>query len=164
MPLKAIKPDKLSFSKDMTKALTDATNETLNKVKHDFERTTQGWRTKVKFTVQKARVTANGIEGSAGTDNAVYGYVNNGTKAHIIRPKRAKALRFQTGYRPKTRFRTLVSISGAGAYGPFAYAQVVHHPGTKPREFDYTIADMRQPDYEKACQEAITKAVKDGNN
>lgn len=159
MPLKAIKPNKPTWSKDMTKALTDATNATLNTIKHDFERTTNGWRTEVKFTVQKAKASANGIQGTAGTDNKVYGYVNNGTKAHLIRPKRARVLRFQTGYRPKTRFRTLISFSGGGAYGPFAYAQVVHHPGTKPREFDYTIADMRQPDYAKACQDAITKAV-----
>lgn len=164
MPLKAIKPNKPpSWSKDMAKGLVDTTNAMLNTIKHDFERTTNGWRTDVKFTIQKAKTSANGITGSAGTDNKIYGYVNDGTRPHIIRPKRAKALRFRSGYRPKTRFRTLISVSGAGAYGPYAYAQVVHHPGTKPREFDYTIADMRQHDYEKACRAVITKAASDGS-
>lgn len=165
MPLKAIIPKQsFALSKPMTKALAQATTDTLNTMKKDFERTTRGWKTEVKFTTQKAlNVTSTSIRGAVGTDNKIYGYVNNGTRPHIIRPKRAKALRFQTGYRPKTRFRTLISFSGGGAYGAYAYAKSVRHPGTKPREFDYTIADMRQPDFEKACRSAIAKASTDGS-
>lgn len=43
-------------------------------------------------------------------------YVVNGTKPHIIRPRRAKALRFQAG-------------------GRTVYAAFVRHPGTKPNDF-----------------------------
>jgi hypothetical protein len=97
MPLKAIKPKQsFALSKNMTKALAQATTDTLNTMKKDFERTTSGWKTEVRFTTQKAlAVTNDSIRGAVGTDNKIYGYVNNGTRPHIIRPKRAKALRFQ---------------------------------------------------------------------
>lgn len=39
-------------------------------------------------------------------------YLEEGTRPHIIRPKRAKALRFKVG-------------------GRTVYAKIVHHPGTK---------------------------------
>jgi hypothetical protein len=42
--------------------------------------------------------------------------VHNGTRPHIIRPTRAKALRFTIG-------------------GRVVYAKVVHHPGTKGKPF-----------------------------
>lgn len=43
-------------------------------------------------------------------------YVINGTRPHIIRPRRARALRFQSG-------------------GRTVYATVVHHPGTSANNF-----------------------------
>jgi hypothetical protein len=42
--------------------------------------------------------------------------VHDGTRPHIIRPKRAQALRFRIG-------------------GRVVFAKVVHHPGTRPRPF-----------------------------
>lgn len=44
------------------------------------------------------------------------GYVEFGTKPHEIRPRNAKALRFQIG-------------------GQTVYARVVHHPGTRPAHY-----------------------------
>lgn len=43
-------------------------------------------------------------------------YVTGGTRPHIIRPVRARALRFMIG-------------------GQVVYAKVVHHPGNKPNDF-----------------------------
>lgn len=51
-----------------------------------------------------------------GSDVEYAKYVNDGTRPHIIRPRRAKALRFRVG-------------------GRIVYASVVHHPGTKARPF-----------------------------
>lgn len=53
---------------------------------------------------------------TVGSDLEYAAFVNDGTKAHIIRPKRAKVLRFQVG-------------------GRTVFARLVHHPGTKPRPF-----------------------------
>jgi hypothetical protein len=43
-------------------------------------------------------------------------YVHEGTRAHVIRPRRAQALRFQVG-------------------GRTVFAKLVRHPGTKARPF-----------------------------
>ncbi|GKQ35198.1 hypothetical protein [Streptomyces sp. A012304] len=43
-------------------------------------------------------------------------YVTGGTRPHVIRPRRAQALRFTVG-------------------GRVVYARVVMHPGTKPNDF-----------------------------
>lgn len=51
-----------------------------------------------------------------GSDVEYAQMVHDGTRPHIIRPKRAKALRFRIG-------------------GRIVYAKVVHHPGTKARPF-----------------------------
>ena len=69
-----------------------------------------------------------------------------GTRPHIIRPKRAKALRFQKGrYMPKTnpggKFRGPGKVIG----GKTVFAKQVHHPGTKPRHFTRRInKDLRK--------------------
>ncbi|WP_329173335.1 hypothetical protein [Streptomyces sp. NBC_01477] len=43
-------------------------------------------------------------------------YVLDGTRPHVIRPRRARALRFQSG-------------------GSTVFAKVVYHPGTRPNNF-----------------------------
>ena len=61
---------------------------------------------------------------TVGSDVEYAPMVNDGTKPHIIRPKRAKALKFKMG-------------------GKTVYAKVVHHPGTRARPFlDRALADV----------------------
>lgn len=61
---------------------------------------------------------------TVGSDVAYAPMVNDGTKPHIIRPKRAKALRFKAG-------------------GKTLFAKVVHHPGTRARPFlDRALTDV----------------------
>ena len=60
--------------------------------------------------------------------NVAYaGFVNDGTRPHIIRPRRAKALRFRMN-------------------GRIVYAQVVNHPGTRARPFlDRALEEIARP-------------------
>ena len=51
-----------------------------------------------------------------GSDLEYAAFVNDGTRPHIIRPRRAQVLRFTVG-------------------GRTVFAKVVHHPGTRPRPF-----------------------------
>lgn len=63
---------------------------------------------------------------TVGSDVDYAPMVNDGTRPHIIRPKRAKALRFNVG-------------------GKVVFARVVHHPGTRARPFlDRALADVAQ--------------------
>lgn len=127
-------------------------------IRGDYEATTAGWRTPVTFVVREAGVARGGASIIIGTESEVYGYVDKGTRPHPIRPKSAKVLRFQTGYRPKTRPRVLRSTSG-GATGPAVFAKQVQHPGTRAREFTETIADKWQPRMARRVQLAIVRAA-----
>lgn len=61
---------------------------------------------------------------TVGSDVEYAPMVNDGTRPHIIRPRRAKALRFKVG-------------------GRTVFAKVVHHPGTRARPFlDRALADV----------------------
>jgi hypothetical protein len=78
------------------------------------------------FSADSARVTAGGA--------AVF--LEDGTRPHVIRPRKAKALRWPAKGTPVTlggRARTgAVRSLGRGA---FAFAKIVHHPGTKAQPF-----------------------------
>lgn len=144
----------------MYDAIRKAVHDTGMNIKKAFENTTSTWETDVKFTM---RSTFTGTEAKieVSTDNKIYGYVNEGTPAHIIRPRRARMLAFQTGYRAKTRPRSIASGPG-GASGPMAYANVVHHPGTKAREFTKYVSVRYLDVLPVVIQQAITKAAKEG--
>lgn len=60
--------------------------------------------------------TSGGLQGVITCDHPAVHYVLNGTRPHIIRPRRAKALRFEVG-------------------GRVVYAKVVRHPGSKANDF-----------------------------
>ncbi|MEU5834468.1 hypothetical protein ABZ820_12460 [Streptomyces diacarni] len=57
-----------------------------------------------------------GLQGIIVCDHPAVHYVLNGTRPHVIRPRRAKALRFDAG-------------------GRTVFAKVVHHPGTRANNF-----------------------------
>lgn len=92
------------------------------------------------------------------TDNVQYRLVNSGARPHEIRPRRAKMLRFQTGFRPKTRPRLIGSFAG-GKFGSYISTPVVHHPGHEAREFDAQIAEEYQDTFKKDVQDAIKDAL-----
>ncbi|QKW06929.1 hypothetical protein HUT18_11525 [Streptomyces sp. NA04227] len=64
----------------------------------------------------KVQPGARGLEGVIVCDHPATLFVLYGTRPHIIRPRRAKALRFDAG-------------------GRTVFAAVVHHPGTRPNDF-----------------------------
>ncbi|MFD8509719.1 hypothetical protein ACFV27_01035 [Streptomyces antimycoticus] len=57
-----------------------------------------------------------GLQGVIVCDHPAVRFVLDGTRPHVIRPRRAKALRFDSG-------------------GRTVFAKVVHHPGTEPNNF-----------------------------
>lgn len=69
------------------------------------------------------RVGADQIYISVGTNDLIFKFVDEGTKAHIIRPVRAKTLRWVSG-------------------GETFFAKEVHHPGTKAQKISQTIRDI----------------------
>lgn len=145
-----------AFEREMAKGLKDL-GQTIEKT---FEGTTENWETKVKFDVD---VQQNGaaLTLTVATDNAIYGYVNDGTRAHEIRPVRAPLLRFPSGFVSKTRPNSLRSGPGR-SFGAMVTAKVVHHPGTTPRHFTKYVALKHTKDLFTHIQDAVNRAAKEG--
>lgn len=65
-------------------------------------------------------------------------YVEDGTRPHVIRPRRKKALRFVQN-------------------GVVRFAKQVNHPGTKPRPFMKQARDRAEPLFDRLCREAVER-------
>lgn len=113
-----------------------------------------GW---VQEVVHGAGFVAVHVKPTGGKGRAKWLWLR-GTEPHIIRPKRAKVLRFPTIYMPRTRPGAGGQYQGPGkATGPIATAQVVHHPGTEPRMLPRAIARWSKPFFIKQMRGAIKR-------
>lgn len=153
--LTAIKPTKMPSGDEYAKAMQAAVLKSANLVQRDLQSTVATWSTKPKFSVT--------IEQSGGdyavlatTDSDVYGYVDSGTRPHVIRPKRSRYLRFSSGYKVKTR-PSIIGSQDGGSFGDDVFSRGVHHPGTKARQFTKVIATRRQKTTEQEISAAIAK-------
>ena len=109
----------------------------------DYKRTTSSWSHRVTFEAMSDTQADGSFSVMVGTDDRIYGYVDLGTRPHIILPKRARVLAFQGGYRAKTSPGVLGS-SGGGKFGATIFARAVRHPGTKARGFTRMIFDKHK--------------------
>ena len=136
--------------------LQSAVNTALDKVakdvQTDYKATYRTW-TKVRPDA-KITTPGTGMRKVEVTDK-VYRYVDHGTRAHVIRPKRAKFLFFaRSGFRAKTRPGWIGS--GAGSRGVRdTFSKGVKHPGTKPRLFTETIFEKHRRDLQKEIDKAL---------
>lgn len=84
--------------------------------KSELSRKVSRWRrTRASFTVRPIRDGYKVV-----TDNDIYRYVVDGTRPHVIKPKRAKRLRFKP--------------QGTNS---FVFAKRVNHPGTRSQYDTY---------------------------
>lgn len=152
---KAIKPKRLE-SEAMRAALEAKADEVSKDILLEFELTTATWERQVKFE-REVSVGPNSIDILVGTDDEIYGYVNDGTRAHVILPKGDYPLRFQSGYNAKTT-PGLISSKYGGPYGEVVYSRGVMHPGTEARNFDETIRKQQEPAFRRAMEAAMRDA------
>jgi hypothetical protein len=124
----------------------------------DFLLTVSQWEHEPKFD-KEVSVGPNSVDILVGTDDQIYRYVSEGTKAHPIRVKNAKALHFQAGYNAKT-MPGVISSKAGGAFGDDVFALEVQHPGTEARKFEETIAKKWRPRFQKEMQAAMKDAAR----
>lgn len=142
-------------------AIIDAQNNvTKRKLTDLFKQTTEGWQDPPQFSSRRIDTSSQlGIRVYPSGKNAdKWALVNEGARAHIIRPRRARLLRFQTGYKAGTKVRTLRSTAYQRS-GKFVQTKLVHHPGFEAREFTQTIADEHEPEFNQDMQDAIKKGA-----
>lgn len=139
-----------------------AVEYTLQAVKRDLEKTVQTWNKKPEFVTESKYQGGSRII-TAYTDNQVYNWLDQGTKPHIIRPKRARMLAFQSGYTAKTSAAPGAFIAKSGGpSGAWRYAKQVNHPGTKARKFYQKIQLRNQKRLEMELETALALAAKAG--
>lgn len=136
-----------------TRAYQRAAQRAAQELVEDHQQTTRTWTHQPRWTV---RVSAAAI--TVTTSDRIYAYVDRGTRAHIIRPRRAKRLVFRTGYHAKTRPGSLLAGHG-GATGPFVFSLGVHHPGTEARDFSGQLEKRWKRRWPSLLQAALHEAL-----
>jgi hypothetical protein len=144
--------------KNVQRAVQNALKNTAKNVQTDFKVVTQTWDHKPAFPIKDIS-NASQLGQEVSTTDEVFGYVEEGTRPHIITPKRGRVL-FIPGVnsRPKTRPRVIGSNKG-GRDSTFVYTRRVQHPGTEAREFSPTIAKKWQAELPDIVQRAIDAEV-----
>ena len=153
---KPIRPSKFKLKAFVAEFEKEA-KATANDIELDFELTTATWEHQVDF---EKLVDVDGpasVDIFVGTDDEIYGYVNDGTEEHIIEPKGPYPLSFQSGYKAKTSPGKMTARTG-GAFGPAVFAAWVLHPGTEARNFDEEIQKVWKPKFKRRMEKAMKRA------
>lgn len=125
------------------------------KIKEDYEKTVQHWKRDVEFTIREE----GDFDLIISTDDEVWGWVDEGTKPHVIEARPGKILRFGAGGKVKTTPGVLVS--GAGSRGnAVVFRRRVRHPGTKARNFSKEIARRWRKGVAPFVRDAIEEAMR----
>lgn len=155
MKIKAVIPRDLALDpRRLQRAIQNGLDASAKAALVDFKVTTQTWARKPDFEVTEPDPYTRVI----GTDNEIYGYVNDGTKPHLIVARNAKVLAFGVPSSPKTAPRVIGSSAGSRG-GTIVTRKAVRHPGTDAREFDETIAEKWENQLPITMQRAIDAEV-----
>lgn len=114
---------KVNAAIDASKKATVAATK---RVAKGLDEMTKDWKSKPEFkiTITDTRDRFSAVITPSGENADIFTFVDQGTRPHIIRPKRARTLVFRVK-EPKTK-RTVES-------GGVVFATRVSHPGTKPQ-------------------------------
>lgn len=139
----SIKP-KLFDSRIFHDAFVDAAEKVMQDSAQSFTDATKDWKHKPEF-IGTVKVTNKNIAITIQTDDKIFKFVDEGTKAHIIRPVNRKFLRWNNG--------------PGGVGGDDVFAREVHHPGYKGSKISESVqaiwSDL-MPDY---FDEALRKTA-----
>jgi len=155
--VKPIHPSKLNLPA-MQQELEDEANSIADDIMLDFLLTTGTWEHDVKFE-KIVQVGPDSIEILVDTDDEIYGYVNNGTRPHVILPKKeGGVLAFPSAYSAKTT-PGIASSHAGGSSGETVFAKGVLHPGTEARKFDEIISKDWEKRFKSRLQEAMKRVA-----
>ena len=163
---KAIKPAKLQVDKFRVAILDELRAEGVDQGK-ELKKTVTGWKgDKPKFEslIGLDSQGASVATGPTGSDKGVQKWVwlDEGTRAHVIRARRARRLRFRSGgFRAKTSVGKFESGAGRAASGPYRFPLSVQHPGTKARGWSALLSKRRKEPFRRRLFAAMNKAAQE---
>ena len=118
-------------------------------IEKDYIKTTKKWKKKPVW-IRKSKISDKEINIFVGTENEIYGYVDYGTKAHIIRPRKKQFLRFiGSSYQGRGRPRG----------SDYVFTKLVNHPGFKGYKHSKRIAKVWQPKIKRRFNAATKVAA-----
>lgn len=141
-------------------AAIEAVDFAADDLQDDFENVSERWEHRVKFTQDwsESPHSYEVIIRPTGENKKIFGYVDQGTKPHLIQPLNPVGkLKFRTGYSPRTAYRGQTNVGTGQAYGGWVNKTVVNHPGSKAREFSGQILEDLSP----TLEQRVTKALKE---
>mgnify|MGYP001457108663 CR=1 FL=1 len=141
------------FREEIEKALKSLEKDALT----DFQRTVVTWKNKPTFTSKISLHNPLSLE--IGTEDEIYGYVDLGTKPHIIRAKTPKGLFFKGRTKkgkPKTTPNIVQAFPGQPGEGLVNIMQV-NHPGNKPRKFSHWIEKTYKEELDRELKNALER-------
>lgn len=162
--LRAIKPK--AFNEQAMKAAIKEQLEAYSPfVINSFEDTTFGWRG-AKPTFKARHVIAGNefkievrISGDKKGVNK-WTWLDEGTRPHVIVPRRAKWLRFRLGYSAGSRPGRLMSYPSKLADGHTLYRKRVVHPGTQARRWLELISKEHERPFARWMEAALGRAAR----
>lgn len=159
--IKSVKPKGIR-TKEIRLEILNALRKEGRKQRDMLKGTVQYWtgaRPTFEFKVSLAGGDAMLLVGPAGNTEGAkkWRWLDEGTRPHIIRPRRAPRLRFKVGGQAGSTPGSL-SVRPARSGTEWRSAQVVRHPGTEARNWSIQVYEKRY----KAFFEEINKAVERG--
>ena len=144
--IKARPFDELPFRTELIREASKIVKEQ----EKDFIKTTRKWKKKPKW-VRQVDHFDNAIIVQVYTLNEIYGYVDKGTKKHIIVPRNKTVLKFRGG-----------SYSGRGRPkgSDYVFTKFVNHPGFKGYQHTERITKEWTPKILTRFESAIKRAAK----
>lgn len=152
----SIGPKQLFDLAAIEKAVSVALDDEAKRAANGFRSHMATWSAKNRATVTVKRSTAFSREIRA--RGGKLQFVEFDTKPHIIVPKKAKALRFKSGYKRKTSGNKIPSNRG-GAYGQTVYAKQVKHPGSKGTQISKQIRDKTDKTFPDRMQQRLNEVT-----
>ena len=126
-------------------------------LRRKLQTATRTWDHKPDFNINAFSESSGRARVSVTTTSEIFGYVNEGTRAHFIAPKKpGGVLAFNSRFSPKSTPGSLQTRRGSSG-PPVAFARGVHHPGTKARKFDELASRQAQVEGSKKVLEHINR-------
>jgi hypothetical protein len=155
------------WDKRARQAMAQEVRQTLEDARAYHTKVTASWRNKPTYVtlIIKSREIITGAL-TIGRNPTPFKWVDRGTglygpkhRSYFIFPRFAPALRFRTGYLPRTRPVAKFDVGPGKAFGPWRTVKdFVIHPGIKSRQFTETYNEEARPIFVKRIREAIASS------
>jgi hypothetical protein len=155
------------WDKRARQAMAKEVRRSLEDARAHHAKVTDSWQKKPTYVTMIVK-SRESIVGSLtiGRNPIPFKWVDRGTglygpkhRSYFIFPRFAPALKFRTGYLPRTRPVAKFDVGPGKAFGPWRTVKdFVIHPGIKPRKFTETYNEEERPYLVKRIREAIASS------